>query len=467
MKWETYLAENQSGFVNELIEFLRIPSVSALSEHDGDVSRASEWVASRLRSAGLEGVEILPTGGHPVVTGHHLHAPGKPTILIYGHFDTQPVDPIDLWTDPPFEPKVKDGRIYARGASDDKGNMFIPILAIESLLRSEGSLPVNVKFFLEGQEEIGSPQIGEFLSKERSRFSCDLVLSADGCQWSEDRPCLFLGLKGLTEVQIDVQGPNRDLHSGGFGGAIQNPIHSLAHLLSTLHGEDGRVTVDGFYDRVKPVSEEERERIRALPYQEDEFLSETGVKEVFGEVGYSTHERLMVRPTLEVNGIWGGFQGDGTKTVLPAKAHAKISCRLVADQDPDEIAELLARHVERHQLPGAVATLRRMVGTATPYVMPFEHPGNQAASEVLTELYGHPPYAIKVGGTIPVTSLFLSELNAYTVCFAFGLMDENHHSPDEFFRLSSFARGQTAYCKVLKRLARCSTEELQVQTHGV
>lgn len=452
--WQNYLTEHRSRFLDELLDFLRIPSISAIPEHAVDVQRAGEWVAERLRIAGVEKVAVLPTGGHPVVYGEWLHAPDQPTILIYGHFDTQPVDPLPLWTHPPFEPVVQADHIYARGASDDKGCMLIPILAVEALLQTEGALPVNVKFIFEGQEEIGSPQLPQFLAAERDRFACDLVISADGLQWSEDQPCLLLGLKGLTALQIDVHGANSDLHSGLHGGGIQNPIHALAHILDSMRSPEGKILIEGFYDEVNPLSEAERASIAAVPYDEVEYKASLGLNELFGEFGYTTRERIWARPTLEVNGIWGGFQGEGTKTVIPNEAHAKITCRLVANQDPAKIARLIMTHVSNHTPPGVKVTIHPQPGNSDPYLMPADHPANQAAYEILKELYGREPYYIRMGGSIAVCPLFRKELGAYTVNFAFSLDDERLHAPNEFFRISSFARGQRGYCMLLRRLNR-------------
>lgn len=452
--WEGYLDEHQERFLGELFDFLRIPSISSLPDHAGAVQEAAEWVVARLQAAGVEGVRILPTGGHPVVYGEWLHAPGRPTILMYGHFDTQPVDPLDLWSHPPFEPVVRDGRVYARGASDDKGNMLVPILAIEALLAAEGALPVNLKFFFEGQEEIGSPQIPAFLAAHRELLACDLALSADGGQWGEDQPSILVGLRGGCGIQIDVQGARTDLHSGIYGGAIQNPIHALVRLLDSLRSPDGKVLVEGFYDDVPSLSDDDRARIAAVRLDEQRYKDMLGVNDLFGEPGFTTYERLWVRPTLEVNGIWGGFQGDGVKTVLPNQAHAKITCRLVPHQAPARIIDLLLAHVERHAPPGVQVTATPLLFTAQPYVMPADHPGNLAARETLIELYGREPFYIRSGASIPVCTLFFEHLGVYTVNFAFALEDERQHAPDEFFRLSSFARGQRAYCKLLHRLAR-------------
>ena len=314
--WESYLADHQERFINELLEFLRFPGISALPAHAGDVQRAAQWVESRMKAAGIESVRIMPTGGHPIVYGEWLHAPGRPTVLVYGHFDTQPVDPLDLWDNPPFEPVIKNGRIYARGASDDKGNMFIPIVAVESMLKTSGTLPVNVKFFFEGQEEIGSPQLPAFIEANKSFLSCDLVLSADGGQWSEDQPVLALGTRGLVSIFLDVQGPDHDLHSGTYGGTIANPAHALVEILGSMHDREGRVTVEGFYEDIRALTEEERSWLAEVPFDEKEYLIETGSPSLFGELGFTTYERAWIRPTLEVNGIYGGFQGEGVKTVL-------------------------------------------------------------------------------------------------------------------------------------------------------
>jgi acetylornithine deacetylase/succinyl-diaminopimelate desuccinylase-like protein len=452
--WHQYLSEHQGRFEAELLDFLRIPSVSALPQHTTDVLRAGEWVAERMRAAGIEGVRVLPTAGHPVVYGEWLHAPGKPTVLIYGHFDTQPADPLELWETPPFEPHVRDGNLYARGASDDKGNMLAPILAIEALLQTSGTLPVNLKFFFEGQEEIGSPHIPPFLAEHKELFACDLVVSADGGQYSETEPETLIGLRGGAGVQINVRGPNRDLHSGMYGGAVNNPIHALTAILASMRGSDGRILVEGFYDGVQPPTDEERRQIAAVPFDEEELLADLGVEALWGEAGYTPRERTWVRPTLEIVGIWGGFQGEGVKTVLPSEAHAKITTRLVPGQDPARIPELIAAHVKRVAPPGVTVEVEPLLFAAKPYLMPADHWGNQAAREVLTAMYGREPYYTRTGGSIPVCTLFLEQLGAYTVNFGFGLGDERQHSPNEFFRLSSFRRGQEGYCLLLERLGR-------------
>lgn len=453
MDWQSYLNDNQRRFETELLEFVRIPSVSASAAHREDVARAGRWVADRLTVAGAENIAILPTGGHPVVYGDWLHAgDDKPTVLIYGHFDVQPAEPHNLWTSPAFEPEIRDGRVYGRGASDDKGGMLIPILAFEALMRSDDGLPVNVKFLFEGQEEIGSPELPDFVAANRRRLSCDMIYSADGLQWTADEANLVTALKGLVGVEITITGPREDQHSGMHGGGIANPLLALAQVLACLKGTDGRVLIDGFYDDVVELGDQDREEIARVPWDEAAYLDELGATELHGEPGYTTRERLWARPTLDVNGLTGGYQGDGTKTVLPARASAKITCRLVADQKPDRIYRLIVDHVHRVLPPGVRVQVERLAGNADPYQMPRNHNGSRVAGQILEEIYGAAPYVTRVGGSIPVTALFLKELGVHTTMFGFSVGDENLHAPDEFFRLKNFRRGQRAYCMLLERL---------------
>lgn len=454
MTWQDYLKEHQSRFLEELLEFLTIPSISSLPEHKKDIEVAAKWVANRIESAGLENISILPTGGHPVVYGEWLNAKNKPTILVYGHFDTQPVDPIELWDSPPFEPVVKDGRVYARGASDDKGNMLVPILAIESLLKSQGELPVNVKVLFEGQEEIGSPQLPDFIRQNKDLLACDLVISADGTQWAEDQPSLLLSFRGLCVLQIDLKGAKTDLHSGMYGGMVQNPIHALVSLLADMRGADGKILIEGFYDKVLPLTKEDREHIAAIPFDEEAYKADLEVEEFFGEAGYSSIERTWARPTLEINGIWGGFQGEGVKTVLPNEAHAKISCRLVANQKPSEIASCVKSYVEENLPVGVSATVTIDGSSATPYLMPANHPANQAARNALQKLYNKPPLYVRHGASIPFCGIMFEILDVYTLNFSFGLEDECIHAPNEFFRLSSFEKAQQAYGRLFEELQK-------------
>lgn len=454
--WQTYLAEHADAGLADMLDFLRIPSVSSLREHLSDVKQAAHWTADRLRRAGIENVQVIPTEGHPVVYGDWLHAPGKPTVLIYGHFDVQPVDPLNLWTHPPFEPAVRDGRVYARGAGDDKGNMLIPILTAEAFLETEGRLPINLKFIFEGQEEIGSPEFVPFVANHKELLAADLVISADGAQESETQPILLVGFKGLAPLQIDVYGAKTDLHSGIYGGAVANPIHALVRILDSLRAPDGKIQVSGFFDDVVDLTDEDRKQMAAVPFDEAKYFGDLGVTAGFGEPGYTTIERAWARPTLEINGIYGGFEGEGVKTVLPKEAHAKITCRLVANQDPDRIYRAIETHVKRvaaEQTPGVRVEVTRLPGHAYPYLMPADHPANTLVGEVLTEMYGNPPYFVRMGGSVPVLMAFLRQLGVYTVTLAFALEDERHHAPDEFLRLASFEKGKIAFGEVWERIA--------------
>jgi acetylornithine deacetylase/succinyl-diaminopimelate desuccinylase-like protein len=453
MNWEEYLSANQDRFVEELRDLVRIPSVSAKPEHMPDVEAAGEWVVTRLKAAGAENIAMYPTAGHPVVYGDWLHAGSdKPTVLLYGHFDVQPAEPFELWETPPFEAALRDDRIYGRGASDDKGGMMTPIIAAEALLKTTGKLPVNVKFFFEGQEEIGSPTLAPFISANSKMLKADMIISADGGQWSETEPCLLLGLKGLVGCEITVTGAKSDLHSGMHGGGVANALHGLSQIIAELKGRDGRINVPGFYDDVIDLTVEDREAIARAPFDEAEYIEELGVPDVFGEEGYTTRENLWARPTLEINGLWGGYQGGGIKTVLPREAKAKITCRLVANQTPDKIYELLKAHIESLAPKGLRVSVERLPGNADPFLVPNGHNATAAVNEVLKEVYGREPYKVRTGGSIPVMTLLLKELGVHGAVMAFGLDDENIHAPNEFYRLSSYRKGQVAYCKLLERL---------------
>lgn len=453
MAWMDYLDAQQTRFVAELLDFVSIPSVSASEAHVADVVQAGNWVMGRMAAAGVENIRMHPTEGHPVVYGDWLHAGAdKPTVLIYGHFDVQPAEPFDLWDSPPFAPEIRDGKVWGRGASDDKGGMLIPILSVEALLKATGRLPVNVKFFFEGQEEIGSPHLPPFIAANGALLKADMIFSADGNQWSEDEPCLITGLKGLVACEITVSGAKSDQHSGMQGGGIANPIQGLSQIIAAMKGPDGKIKVAGFYDDVIDLSVEDRAAIARVPYDEAQYMADLGVPDVFGEDGYTTRERLWGRPTFELNGIWGGYQGKGIKTVLPAEAHAKITCRLVANQKPDAIFALLKAHVEAHVPVGLRARVERLAGSADPFLVPKGHNSSSVAGEVLAEVYGKAPFITRVGGSIPVMTMLLNELGVHATVFAFGLADENLHAPNEFFRLSNFRKGQTAYCRLLERL---------------
>ncbi|MBW6506299.1 MAG: dipeptidase [Rhodobacteraceae bacterium] len=453
MTWQTYLDREQDRFVQELIEFVRIPSVSAKPENIADVRRAADWVAARLTAAGAEHAEVLATAGHPVVCADWLHAGAdKPTVLIYGHFDVQPAEPFELWAAPPFDPEIRDGRLWGRGASDDKGGMLIPILAVEAMLRTAGSLPVNVKFFFEGQEEIGSPDLPPFVQAHAGRLQADMIFSADGLQWAPGQPQIVEALKGLVSMELVVRAARSDLHSGLHGGGIANPAMALAQLLGSLKSVDGLVTVAGFYDDVTPLSDADRAAIARVPYDEAAYLAETGAPAPFGEPGYSTRERLWARPTLDVNGLTSGWQGAGTKTVLPAEARAKITCRLVAAQSPEAIFAAIRAHVAAHCPPGVRAALIQNPGRADPFQVPAGHNATGIAAKVLTEVYGRAPYRTRAGGSIPVMTTLLDVLGVHAVMFGFSHDDENLHAPDEFFRLDAFRIGQTAYGRLLEQL---------------
>jgi len=453
MTWQDYVSDHQDRFIADLLDFVAIPSVSAMTAHRPDVDRAAAWVAARLTAAGAENVSILPTTGHPAVYGDWLHAgPDKPTALIYGHFDVQPADPFDLWDSPPFAPEIRHGCVFGRGASDDKGGMLIPILALEALLATTGTVPVNVKFLFEGQEEIGSPDMAACVTEHRARLACDMIFSADGLQRTADEAQLITGLKGLVGAEITVRGPKGDQHSGLHGGGIANPLQALSQLLASMKGPDGTITIDGFYDDVVDLTTEDRDQIARVPFDQAAYMAELGVPDVFGEPGYSTRERLWARPTFELNGIWGGYQGDGSKTVLPAEAHAKITCRLVANQTPDAIFRHIEAHVAQNLPTGVTADVTRLPGEADPFLVPRGHNATQAAGEVLREVYGSEPFVTRVGGSIPIMTMLLRELGVHAVMFGFSVGDENLHAPNEFFRLENFRRGQTAYCRVLERL---------------
>ncbi len=453
MSWTEYLDTHQSRFVEELCDFIRIPSVSAKPENAGDVRKAGQWVVDRLVMAGMENVQMMETAGHPVVCADWLHAgPDAPTILIYGHFDVQPAEPFELWSSPPFEPTIRGDRIYGRGATDDKGAMLIPILAAEALLAKTGKLPVNVRFFFEGQEEIGSPDLPPFIEANLDRLQADMIFSADGSQWDTETPQLVLGLKGLTSLEISVQSAKSDLHSGMHGGGVANPAMALAQLLASMKSTNGRITVNGFYDDVIELTDEDRTAIARVPWDEAAYLAQTGAPETLGEPGYSTRENLWARPTLEVNGLTSGWQGEGTKTVLPAVASAKITCRLVANQSPEKIFDLISAHVEAECPPGVTAQVSRNPGRADPFLVPAGHNATAIAGQVLEEVYGKAAYKTRVGGSIPVMSTLLDELGLHAVMFAFGHEDENQHAPDEFFRLPTFRRGQTAYARLMELL---------------
>ncbi len=439
------LEKNRDIHLQELKEWLSIPSISALSEHRNDIKHAAQWAADALKNAGLENIRIMETGGHPVVYGDWLKAEGKPTVLIYGHYDVQPVDPIELWDTPPFEPDIRDGKIFARGSSDDKGQTFLHIKAIETILKETGSLPVNIKFCIEGEEEIGSPNLDAFVEDHRDLLAADVLVISDTPMLEKGKPAICYGLRGLCGLQIDVKGPKGDLHSGLYGGAVQNPIHALVHILKSMRDDEGKILVDGFYDRVIPLSEKEREEFARLGQMDENIRTELNVPALFGEKGYSALERTWARPTLEVNGIYGGFQGEGIKTVIPSEAHAKITCRLVPDQDPEEIAALIQQHVKKHMPPGVTVSFQ-LFDKGKPFMTPPDHPSIQAAAHAYEKAYGVSPAYTRMGGSIPIVETFVTVLNVPAVLMGFGLPDENFHAPNEHFNLENFDKGLLTLC---------------------
>ncbi|GAB1431004.1 dipeptidase [Ignavibacteria bacterium] len=440
---ERYLEENYDRFLAELFEFLSIPSVSAAPEHNADTRRCAEWLAAHINGIGIK-AETHETAGHPIVYGEWNGAGADaPTVLFYGHYDVQPVDPLDLWTNPPFGPVIRDGNIYARGATDDKGQVFLHIKALEAHLKTTGSLPVNVKLLIEGEEEVGSNNLERFIAENTDTLLCDCVLISDTPIFAPGIPSLVYGLRGLCYMEVTVTGPNRDLHSGAFGGAVENPINALCAMIARLKDAYGRITIPGFYDDVRLLSPEEQAEFARLPFSQQNYNSGLNIPAEFGEFGYTTNERVWARPTLDVNGIYGGYTGEGAKTVLPSKASAKISMRLVPDQDNSDIARKFERYFRSIAPPTVTVNVTELHG-ANPVITPRESRGMNAATQALEYAYGKKPFHVREGGSIPVCLLFDTILHAPTVLMGFGLSDENAHSPDEHFLLDNFKKGMTA-----------------------
>jgi acetylornithine deacetylase/succinyl-diaminopimelate desuccinylase-like protein len=439
------LAAGHDRVLAELIAFASIPSVSTDPAHAADVRAAAAWVAARLRAAGPLAVRMLTTAGNPVVYGEWRGAPGKPTVLVYGHYDVQPPDPLDRWISPPFTPTVRDGRLYARGVSDDKGPMLIPIAVAQAFFAELNRLPLNVKFMFEGEEEIGSPSLEGCITAHRDLLAADVVISADGAMWRIDEPSLTLSNRGLAGLEVTLTGPSKDLHSGRHGGSVANPLHALARLIASLHAPDGRVAVAGFYDRVRELTPEERADIARLPFDEAAYLAQVGVSAAVGEPGYTTLERQWTRPTIEVNGMWGGYQGPGSKTIVPSEAHAKITCRLVPDQDPADVVALIVRHLETHLPPGARLSVAPSAHGAPAAHIARDHFALAAAESALQAVYGVRPLRVRMGGTVPVAEIFQRVMGLDTVYFSFSTGDEDFHAPNEFFRLQRLHDGLAAW----------------------
>lgn len=453
MTTNDYLHHHRERFEAELVEFLSIASVSTDPAAAGEVRRCADWLAGHLTSIGMPHVEVIPTVGHPIVYAERTDAgPTAPTVLFYGHYDVQPVDPLNLWTNPPFEPTIRDGKVFARGATDDKGQVFLHIKAIEAILATEGRLPVNIKLLIEGEEEIGSPNLAPFVKEHATKLACDAVLVSDTSMFAPGQPSIVYSLRGLAYMEIHVQGANRDLHSGSYGGAVQNPLNALATIISKLKDEYGRIQVEGFYDDVKPLTDQERTELAALGHSDERLKADVNVVTLFGEEGYSSIERLGARPTLDVNGILGGFTGEGAKTVLPAKAMAKVSMRLVPHQRHDDIAQKFIRYVESIAPAGVRVEVHDLHG-ADPVLVERESPAMHAAVKALEETFGTSCRFTREGGSIPVVLLFDQVLDVPTVLMGFGLNNENAHSPDEHFDLANFHTGMKAVARYYHVLA--------------
>lgn len=440
---DQYLSTNGPRFQRELFDFLRIPSVSARSEHDADTARAAQWLADALTAVGVS-AEIIPTAGHPIVLAEWRKAgPDRPTVLVYGHYDVQPAEPLELWTSPPFEPTIRAGKIFARGSVDDKGQLYLHVKALEAHLRTRQRLPVNIVLLAEGEEEVGSDNLGDFVRAHRDRLRCNAVVISDSSMLAPGQPSILSSLRGLTYFQLDVEGPASDLHSGIYGGAVVNPATALARIIASFHDANGHVAVGGYYDDVRPLDPAIRDRMRGLPFDDAHFLQEVGAPALGGETGYTTLERIWTRPTCEVNGLLSGYTGEGAKTVLPARAMAKISCRLVPDQDPATIERLMQGHVERVAPAGVRVRVTHLHG-GRPWSADLHGPLYDAAARALEAAFHREPVIVGEGGSIPVVDDFARILGAPVLLMGFGLPGENAHAPDEWMSVENFELGMRA-----------------------
>ncbi|RRO25110.1 dipeptidase [Flavobacteriaceae bacterium 14752] len=445
MNTKTYVKQHQKRFINELIDLLKIPSISADSSYKDAMQKAAQMVADQLESAGCDRVKIFPTKGHSVVFGQKIIDPDLPTILVYGHYDVQPPDPLDLWNSPPFEPVIKktdihpDGAIFARGACDDKGQMYMHIKAFE-LMMAENALPCNVKFMIEGEEEVGSEHLEDYINEHNEMLANDVILISDTGMISKEHPSITTGLRGLSYVEVEVTGPNRDLHSGLYGGAVANPINILTQMIASLQDDNNRITIPGFYDKVEELSQEERQKMAEAPFNLEHYKTSIGIGDVHGEKGYVTNERNSIRPTLDVNGIWGGYIGEGAKTVIPSKAYAKISMRLVPNQDWREITELFKNHFESIA-PDSVKVKVKPHHGGQGYVTPIDSVEYQAADKAFQDTFGKSAIPLRSGGSIPIVSLFENAFDSKTILMGFGLDSDAIHSPNEHFGVWNFLKG--------------------------
>jgi acetylornithine deacetylase/succinyl-diaminopimelate desuccinylase-like protein len=450
---DAFFVANDSRIRDELFDFLRIPSVSARSEHNADTARAAQWVADNMANAGLRAT-VHPTAGHPIVVGEWRGAgTDAPTVLVYGHYDVQPAEPLELWQSPAFEPAIRDGKLFCRGAVDDKGQLFIHMKALEAHLKVRGALPVNVIVVAEGEEEVGSDHLAEFVESHKQELACGAVVISDSAMFAPGLPSILSSLRGLAYFQIDVTGPATDLHSGSYGGAVINPAMALARILATMHDADGRVAIYGFYDRARDWGEKARREIKALPFDEEQFRAETGAPALGGEKGYTTLERIWMRPTCEVNGLLSGYTGEGAKTVLPSKAMAKVSCRLVPEQDPREIEQLMRAHVER-VAPASVSVTVTALHGGRPWRAELDGPLYDAGRRALAAAFGREPVITGEGGSIPVVGDFERILGAPVLLMGFGLPGENAHAPNEWLSVENFTKGLRAVAVLYEELGK-------------
>ena len=434
--WKDYQHQNKQRFLDEMLELLRIPSVSAKTEHKNDMRTCADLVKKRLLDSGADKAEVMETDGHPVVYGEKIIDPSKPTVLVYGHYDVQPPDPLELWHSGPFDPIIKDGKVYARGSADDKGQFYMHVKALETMVKTN-SLQTNVKFLIEGEEEVGSPNLGKFVAEHKELLKADVILISDSAMISMENPSLDIGVRGLSYIEVEVTGANRDLHSGTYGGAVANPITILSKMIASIHDENNHITIPGFYDDVLEATPEERELMAKAPYDENEYKTDLGVKELWGEKGFTTNERTGIRPTLEINGIWGGYTGEGAKTVLPSKATAKISARLVPNQSSRKITEILLKHFEKIA-PSSVTVKAFEHHGGEAYMTPINSKGYQAAAKAVQTTFGKMPIPVRGGGSIPICSILERELGIKIVFMGFGLDNDNLHSPNEKFNLENY-----------------------------
>jgi acetylornithine deacetylase/succinyl-diaminopimelate desuccinylase-like protein len=437
--WKEYQQKNKERFLDEMIELLRIPSVSAKSDHKKDMLLCAEAVKNSLLASGADKVNIMPTDGHPVVYGEKIIDAHKPTVLVYGHYDVQPVEPLELWHSGPFEPVIKDGKVYARGSADDKGQFFMHVKALETLVKTN-TMSTNIKFLIEGEEEIGSPNLGKFVAENKELLKADVILISDSSMLSMENPSLDIGVRGLSYIEVEITGPDRDLHSGTYGGAVANPITILAKMIASCHDENNHITIPGFYDDVLEVPAEERALMNKAPYDENEYKEELGVKELWGEKGYTTLERTGIRPTLEINGIWGGYTGEGAKTVLPSKATAKISARLVPHQSSAKMTKLLLDYFTKIAPPSVTVKAFEHHG-GEPYMTPIGSKGYKAAAKAVEKTFGKLPIPVRGGGSIPICSILEKELGVKIIFMGFGLDSDNLHSPNEKYGIENFYKG--------------------------